>query len=97
VTSIVFRRQVSREAAIRVAGPTPDESVASSGMDRHPPREPTPGLWPNAIALVNVLEAEAEAGVPNQGDGVTGEVAAIGHSSLEGLQSALPCGHTRIR
>jgi len=80
---------------IRVAGATADEQLALPGIDCHPPSEPTPGLWPNAVALVNVVEDEA--GAPNQGDGVTGEMTAIGYTVLERFQSALPCRHARIR
>jgi hypothetical protein len=74
---------------------TPNEQLALAGIDRDPPSEPTPGLWPNAVTLVNVVEAEA--GAPNQDDGVTGEMTAIGHPALERFQSALPCSHARIR
>jgi hypothetical protein len=73
----------------------PDRQLALWGIDRHPPSEPTPGLWPNAVALINVVEAEA--GSPNQGDGVTGEMTAVGHPALERFQSALPSSDARIR
>jgi hypothetical protein len=89
-----LRRRVSGEPATRVACPAADELPPLPGIHRHPPGEPAPGLWSYAIALVDVLEAEA--GVPNKRDGVTGEMAAVGHSALEGLQAALPSGHSRI-
>ena len=73
----------------------PNEQFSLQGIDRHPPSEPSPGLGPTAVALINVVEAEA--GAPNQGDGVAGEMTAIGHTALERLQSALPYSHARIR
>lgn len=35
---------------------TPVEQLALRGIDRHPSSEPAPGLWPNAVALVDVVE-----------------------------------------
>ena len=72
-----------------------DGRLALPEIDCHPPSEPTPGLWPDAVALVNVVEGEA--GAPNQGYGVTGEMTAIGHPALKRFQAALPSRHTRIR
>jgi len=80
---------------IRVVGPTMDGHLELSGIDRHPPSEPTPGLWSNAVALVNVVEGEA--GAPNHGYGITGEMTAIGHPALERFQTALPRRHARVR
>ena len=69
--------------------------LALSGIDRHPPSEPTPGLWSNAVALVDVVEGEA--GMPNQGYGITGEMTAIDQPALERFQTALPSCHPRVR
>jgi len=68
--------------------------LALPGIDCTPRVNQLRGLA-HAVALVNVVEDEA--GAPNQGDGVTGEMTAIGYTVLERFQSALPCRHARIR
>ena len=65
-----------------------------SGLDRNPPSEPTPGLGSNAVALVNVVQGEA--GAPNEGYGITGEMTAIGHPALERFQTPLPRCHCSV-
>ena len=65
-----------------------------SGIDRDPPGEPTPGFRADAVLLRHVLDDEA--GALHQGNGVPGEVAAISQPTLQGLEPALPCLHTRI-
>jgi len=72
-----------------------DGRFALSGIDRHPPSKPAPGLWSNAVALVNVVVGEP--GAPNQGYGITLEMTAIGHPALERFQTALPCSHASVR
>src|SRR5664280_654465 len=72
-----------------------DGQLALSGFDRHPPGEPTPGFRSYAVALIDVVEGEA--GAPDQGYGITGEMAAIGHPALERFQAALPRRHARVR
>jgi len=65
------------------------------GLTAAPPSEPTPGLRSNAVALIDIIECEA--GAPDQGDGITGEMTAIGHPALERFQTALPRCHARVR
>jgi hypothetical protein len=72
-----------------------DKQLQLSGIDCHPPSEPTPGLWSDAVALVDVIEDEAR--VPDQGYGITGEMTAIGHPALERFQTALPRCRARVR
>src|SRR5665213_3937035 len=91
----ILHREVPTAVVIREVGPTVDGQLALCGIDRHPPSEPTPGLWSNAVALVDVVKGEA--GAPNQGYGITGEMTAIGHPALERFQATLPHCHASIR